>query len=130
MIAKKRSIILYWMLLLVPTVVVAGAAFRFLGYERERMERQAVSSAQERARTIAETLQIAVDTVEENLSVALRAIPPDRLVDTLLAWEAENPLIRNVFVWRPKIGLQYPPIDQSATAEERRFVARYRGLFS
>ena len=127
---KKRALIIYWLLMLIPAVAVCLAAVRLLIHEQERMTRLAQASRQERARSIAETLQITVDTVEDELQQALYEIPASRAVDTLLAWEAANPLIRNVFVWNDTSGLAYPLPGMAATAEERRFVDRFDGLFS
>jgi signal transduction histidine kinase len=68
--------------------------------------------------------------VEVELQQALYEVPGQRLVDTLLEWEATNPLIRNVFVWDGATGLEYPPAGMAATAEERQFTDRFDGLFS
>ncbi len=127
---KKRSIILYWLLLLVPTFVIGVFAFQLLRHEQERMNREMRFSARDRAQAIAETLQITVSAVEDELSEALCRIQGAGLTETILQWERSNPLLRNVFVWKPKAGLQYPIPGVSATSEERRFSARYDALFS
>ncbi len=127
---KKRSIIIYWLLMLIPAVAICLAAGRMLIHEQERITQLARDSRHERARSIAETLQITIDTVEDELQQALYGIPDHRRVDTLLKWEASNPLIRNVFVWDETTGLQYPLSGLAATAEERRFIDRFDGLFS
>ncbi len=126
----KRSIILYWLLLLVPTLAIAVAVFQLLGHEQERIERQALQSARDRAVAIAETMQITIEAVEDDLAEALRSIPLGRLTETLVSWQETNPLVRNAFVWRPKADLLYPVRDSSATSEERQFASRYDGLFS
>jgi signal transduction histidine kinase len=127
---KKRTIILYWLLLLVPTVVVGGAVFQMLRHEQHRIDQQTRFSARDRARAIADTLQITVGAVEDELMKSLRGIEANQLVDTLLSWEKKNPLIRNIFVWVPRSGLQYPKSGVSSTSEERRFMGRYHALFS
>ena len=127
---KKRSIILYWLLLLVPTFVIGIFAFRLIRHEQERIDQEVRFSARDRAQVIAETLQLTVAGVEDGLSEALCGIQGNRLTETLLEWEKGNPLLRNVFVWRPKVGLQYPMPGVSSTSEERRFRARYDALFS
>jgi signal transduction histidine kinase len=126
----RRSVVLYWLLLLVPTLVLSVAVFRLLSREQQRIVHEAASSAQERARAIAEGLLVTIETVEENLTEAMRDIPPERELDTLLVWERENPLVRNVFLWRPLKGLAYPESGRGATAEEKRFASRFEGLFS
>jgi hypothetical protein len=55
---RKRSIILYWLLLLVPTILIGTAAFQLLRHEQERIDQQARFSAQERAQAIGDTLQV------------------------------------------------------------------------
>ena len=127
---KRRFIILYWLLLLIPTLVISVVLFELLRHEQDRIARQAISSARERTETIAETLQVTVESVEDELSVGLRNIPGNKLLPTLQAWEESNPLVRNIFIWTPRKGLQYPPADRSATEEERRFTARYAELFA
>lgn len=127
---KKRSIIIYWLLILIPAFTICLAAGRLLLHEQERITRLDRSSRAERAQTIAETLQITIETVEDELQQALVEIPKTHLVDTLLNWEATNPLIRNVFVWDETAGLEYPLPGMASTAEERRFMDRFDGLFS
>lgn len=127
---RKRAVITYWLLMLIPAVAVCLAASRLLVHEQERIARLGQTSRNERARTIAETLQITVDAVETKLQQALYEIPEDRLADTLLEWEATNPLIRNVFVWDEAAGLEYPLAGVASTAEEREFMDRFDGLFS
>ena len=127
---KKRSIILYWLLMLIPAVAICLAAVKLLVHEQERISRLAQASRLERAGAIAETLRITIATVEHELRQALHDIPGNRLEETLLEWEARNPLIRNVFIWDEVAGLKYPWPGLSATAEERRFLDRFDGLFS
>ena len=127
---RKRWILFYWLLLLVPTTVIGVAAFNLLSHERQRIVEQARDSVEDRARAIAETLQLTVEAVEDELTQALRRIAPEQLETTLAAWQSGNPLVRNAFVWSPRSGLSMPLPGASATAEEGRFMARYSGLFS
>ncbi|MCP4682204.1 MAG: hypothetical protein GY864_07710, partial [Desulfobacterales bacterium] len=127
---NKRLIILYWMLLLIPTIVISISVFHLLGHEQERINHAARSSAMERASSIAETLQVTIDAVEDELTETMFQIPAANLERTLLKWEESNPLVRNIFIWKPEGGLQYPLSGTAATNEERRFVARYMALFS
>ncbi|MCP4692701.1 MAG: HAMP domain-containing histidine kinase [Desulfobacterales bacterium] len=57
-------------------------------------------------------------------------MPAHRLRETLIRWEASNPLVRNVFIWAPGRGLTHPRLEGGATREERRFAARFDPLFS
>ena len=126
----KRSILLYWMLILVPAVVISAAAFRLIYHEQERINGLAVASIEDRTETIGDTLQITVEAVEEELSRALLNIPEDKLQDTLLEWVDTNPLVRNVFIWDENSGLRYPVSGMASTSEERHFISRFDGLFS
>lgn len=127
---NRRTIILYGLILLVPTLVIGVVAFHLLSHEQERIDQAARSSARDRARVIAETLQVTVEAVEDKLAEELRHIPRDRLEQTLLEWEQYNPLARNVFIWQKGFGLQYPRPGRAAVSEEKRFIARYNALFS
>ncbi len=86
--------------------------------------------ARDRARAIAEHLLISIESVEDDLTASLNRIPSGKERETLGTWEQNNPLVRNVFIWKPGAGLQYPESGTSATADERRFVVRYDALFS
>ncbi len=127
---KTRSIIFYWVLLLAPTLIISLAVLRMLSHEQERIDRLARETAADRARAVAESIQISVQAAQNDLAREMDRIPEDKLVETLTAWEETNPLIRNVFVKKPGTGLVYPPKGRAATAEERRFVERYAALFS
>ncbi len=127
---KKRSIFLYWLILFLPTLVIAAGGIVLLRGEEERLAQVERSSARDRARAIAETLQVTVDAVEHDLTEALRQIPSRGMIDALLEWKDTNPLIRNVFVWKPKAGLQFPKPASFTSTEDRRFIARYQALFS
>ncbi|MFC1833449.1 sensor histidine kinase [Thermodesulfobacteriota bacterium] len=126
---NQRAIILYWLLLLVPTLVVGTVAFYLLAHERDRINRLELESIRDRAQVLAESLQITMEAVQEDLTEALYTIPEDRMAQTLSQWEKTNPLVRNVFVWSDKTGLRFPDVE-SATQEEQRFMARYEALFS
>ena len=127
---KKRLIVFYWVLLLVPTLVIGVVLFQLLRHEQDRMNQAARFSARERALAIADTLQITVEAVEDELTETLLRMPEGRLKETLINLEESNPLIRNVFIWDKKSGLTYPGSINGFTGEERRFVARFSSLFS
>lgn len=127
---NRRAIFWYWLLLFVPTLLVGAAAFRLIRHEGERMAVQARSAALDRVRAIADNVRLTVSAVEDELGESLRRIPPDALAETLPAWEKDNPLVRNVFVWDAQRGLLLPSQPNGWTAEERRFVSRYDALFS
>ncbi|MEW6112958.1 MAG: HAMP domain-containing sensor histidine kinase [Thermodesulfobacteriota bacterium] len=126
---KKRSVFLYWGLLLIPTVIIGVAGIRLLSSEQERWDQMERASALERARAIAQGIQLTVEGVQHEITEGLTGIRRQDLLDTLLAWERENPSIRNIFVWQPKVGLKYPIAGEQASAEQMRFMLRYQSLF-
>ncbi len=126
----KRSILLYWLLILIPAIIISSAAFRLLYHEQERINRLSISAVEDRARVIGETLQVTIDAVEDELTNSLLDIPEDYLQTTLLDWEENNPLVRNVFIWNEERGLVYPEEGLASTSEERNFISRFGGLFS
>lgn len=126
----KKSILIFWALFLVPTVIMAAIAFRLLCHEEERLKGAAVLALTERARAVSDTIHLTVQAVQENLTASLLDIDTHSTLNTLTAWRETNPLIRNIFIFKEKISLMYPSDGMSSTPEERRFIARYASLFS
>lgn len=126
---KRRVIILYWLLLLVPTVVISVATVRLLRHEQERMTLQRERVLTARAEVTADHIRLAIRDVEEELLAELRRLDAPDPVPNLVDWQRRHPLIRNVYVWSPKAGLIYPATDATATREERSLAARYAPLF-
>lgn len=127
---RKRTIIIYWCLLIIPSLVIGVSAVRLLRSEQARMIHEKRLTIQERARAVGDTLRLTVGAVQDELTNAMGRISPDRIDETLATWERGNPLIRNVFIWDRARGLIMPPPDGSATSEERLFIRRYRGLIT
>jgi signal transduction histidine kinase len=126
----KRSILIYWLILFIPTLAIGVAAFYLLRHESERMAQAAHTSAYENASVLAETLQTSIVAMEDELSKAMQDIPKDKLQTTLFDWEEHNPLIRNVFIWKPGVGLLYPQPSGPSSSEQARFMTRYNTIFS
>jgi len=127
---RRRSIIIFWLLLLVPTLVVGAAAFKLLRNEQRRINQEVRLSAQDRAHAIGDSLQLTVAAVEDGLTETLKRIPKEKLEETLFSWEERNPLVRSSFIWNQKTGLQKPKPGSFATSEEKRFILRYNLLIS
>lgn len=132
----SRRIFLYWLLLLVPTLVVGGGAIFLLQRERARLARQG-EYAQEasraavatRARLVGETIELIVGDVQAGLLDALAA-EPERGVDALLArWESANPLVRTGFRASSDGRLQRPDA-RSADENGRGFLRRFSGTLA
>jgi len=126
----KRAIIFFWLLLLVPTLLIAAGAMRLIRHEQDRLDAMRVTTAREMGGTLADSLQITIAEIKEELLTSLRAAVPDQLARTLRTWETENYLVRNVFIWDPRRGLQLPDPGAGTTNEEKRFISRYEALFS
>ena len=127
---SKRSIIFFWALFFVPTLIMAAAAFRLLLHEQERINRANVEALTQQAQTIAQTIHLTLEGVRDNLTQSLRNLPADKIKENLLEWERINPLVRNVFIWDKEKKLIYPKQGMASTNEERLFTSRYAGLFS
>ena len=126
---KTGTLVLYWILLLAPAMLLGGWAFRLLGHERERMERQVREAAGLRAEAAAGAVRAAVTLAERELTGMLRALPAGGEEARLAELRETHPLVRNAFVWQRGVGVVYPRAGES-TSEERRFLSRYESLFS
>ncbi len=127
---SKRSIIIFWALFLVPTLILAVVSFELLSHEQERMSRSTQQTLLERAITISETIHLTVEAVQENLTQSLMALDQDQIKKNLIVWEETNPLVRNVFIYHKEKDLEYPAGGMASTDEQRQFIARYDALFS
>ncbi len=125
----KRSIIVFWALFLMPTLIIAGIAFKLLSHEQERINQSAINALSQRAEAISQTIHITIETIQDNLKQSLFDIDQNDLATTLLRWEGTNPLVRNVFIYKNQ-DLEYPVKGMESTLEERRFITRYDALFS
>ena len=126
----KRAIIFFWLLLLIPTLLIAAGAMRLLRHEQARIDALRVTAAREMGGALGDSLQITISEVKAELLASLQAIAPERLEATLGAWVDENYLVRNVFIWDPKRGLRLPSPVRGMTKEEQSFINRFDALFS
>ena len=126
----KRAIIFFWLLLLIPTLLIAAGAMRLLRHEQARIESMRVTAAREMGGALADSLQITISEVKAELLTSLRAVAPEHLEKTLGSWVVENYLVRNVFIWDPDRGLLLPSPEEGTTREERSFINRFEALFS
>ncbi len=127
---NKRSIIIFWALFLVPTLIVAAVAFRLLSHEQDRLHRSAQAALTQQAKTLSETIHLTIEDVQQNLTLSLLALEQKQIKSRLVQWEHTNPLVRNVFIYTKEQGLEYPLDGMASTKEERLFAVRYDALFS
>ncbi len=125
-----RSIIIFWALFLVPTLIMAAVAFKLLSHEQDRITQSAKDALVERTKTISDTIHLTIEAVQENLVQSLLDLDQNQLEKNLVQWEETNPLVRNVFIYRQDGHLDYPVRGMESTKEERQFIARYDALFS
>ena len=126
----KRAIIFFWLLLLIPTLLIAAGALRLLRHEQARIDALRVTAAREMGGALGDSLQITISEIKAELLASLKAIDPGQLEKTLGMWADENYLVRNVFIWDPDRGLMLPSPDRGLTREEQRFTNRFEALFS
>ncbi len=130
LMGSRWIIILFWVMFLLPAVLLAAGAFKLLLMEQDRIVQRSADALADRAAAACESFHFTIEAIEANMTRSLTGIDPDRLEQTLALWEAQNPLVRNVFVYHPGKGLEYPVSGMAATSEERQFAARYAPLFS
>lgn len=105
MTSGSRRVLLYWVLLLLPTLAVGGGVLWLLSREQARLDEQtraAVETRQAavgaRARLIAENVELLVGDVQSGLMSTLREAPAgEKLKGFLRDWQAKNPLVKGTF---------------------------------
>lgn len=128
---KSRAIILYWLLLLVPTLGAGLFMLHLLRNEGQRLAMTEAASLQNKARLLADEIALNVDEAKDGLMNSLRDLPSSNLAASLREWERANPLIRNVFVWDTTArDLVIPERSNGLTGEQTSFVRRYTDLFA
>ncbi len=127
---RTRLIIAAWLLLLVPALLLGVGAWQLLRNESERLQQRDRQAAAERLASVVGNLELAIAEVEDGVMQRLAAFPAANLPELLSNWRAENPLVRNVFIWQSGRGLIFPDPKQPASDAERQFVRRYLPLFS
>ncbi|MDF3057872.1 MAG: two-component sensor histidine kinase [Rariglobus sp.] len=106
MTSGSRRVLLYWVLLLLPTLAVGGGVLWLLGREQARLNEQTRMAAETRreavgarARLIAENVELLVGDVQSGLMTTLREAPVGNAREPFLAeWRKTNPLVRDTFV--------------------------------
>lgn len=127
---NRRYVILYWLLLLIPTLVISAFLFQTLRQERTRIVQAAYETAQDRAQTIAETIRLTTRGVEHTINQALLLMPTENLPAILPGLASTTDLVNHVFIWSPETGLQYPVKGTGPGLDKDRFIERYRPLFT
>ncbi len=102
--APSRRILLYWLLLLLPTLAVGVGALYLLRREQARLDEQAREVAAlrretvaTRARQIAESVELLIGDVQSGLMATLDQAPATGTDEFLNSWGKENALVKSTF---------------------------------
>jgi len=106
MISGSRRVLLYWVLMLLPTLAVGGGVLWLLSREQARLKEQTRAAVEARhaavaarARLIAENVELLVGDVQAGLMTTLREVPVGKGRDGFLDdWQKSNPLVKETFV--------------------------------
>jgi len=130
----SRRITIYWLLLLVPTLVVGGAALQLLRREQARIEMQGAyalearrAAATARARLVVENVELLIGDAQAALLDTLGSEPETDLKEFLAQWQKNNPLVRTAFICTPDGQLLWPEAND-ATDDARGFIRRFGSL--
>ena len=135
MFTGSRRIFLYWLLLLLPTLVVGAGAILLLRREQSRLAersqyadeaRRAAVSA--RARLVVENAELLIGDVQTGLLDTLVAEPAHTLEGFFAEWERTNPFVRTGFLATAGGQLLRPsgsPTDEEGKGFLRRFATRF-----
>lgn len=106
--SARRRVALYWLLLILPAVGVGAGTLWLLQREQARLDEQAavanaarVEAVRERARLIAENMEVLLADVQNLLATTLRDTVPGAEREDLEGLPASNPLVGDVFATRP-----------------------------
>jgi two-component system phosphate regulon sensor histidine kinase PhoR len=134
--STSRRITIYWLLLLLPALVVGFGAIQLLRREQARLAEQTAEATEARraasaarARLIVENVELLVGDVEEGLLDVLAAEPEEDLDGFLARLEKTNPLVRVAFRCSPEGELRRPSAG-SPDEDTRGFVRRFAKRFS
>ncbi len=126
----SRRITLYWLLLLLPTLLVGAAAIGLLRREEQRLARQGEqalgarrAAMEAQTRLMAENVELLIDDVQAGLLETLGAAQSGDVDAVLAQWREVNPLVRGVFRGTSDGEILWPQAA-GANEETRGFVRR------
>ena len=126
---KKTQSIVALLLLTVPTLFIGGLSVYLIRHEQDRLNRQATRDLQFKAAVLAADIGQGITALRQRLLSRLAAFSGDDPTILLMAERNSNPLVRNVFVMDPELGLLYPDRESPSSQEERDFLVRFNRLF-
>ncbi|HEY1107003.1 MAG TPA: HAMP domain-containing sensor histidine kinase [Opitutaceae bacterium] len=127
----SRRIFYYWIMLLLPTLLVGAVAIQLVRREEARLTKQSEiareslrSAAEARAKLIVESSELLVGDVQTLLLDALAEQPSADIALFLAEWQRTNPLVRAAFRARPTGELLWPE-PGIADVKSRNFAQRF-----
>jgi len=110
-----RRVLLFWLLLLLPTLGAGAGAFWLLKREQSRLDALATAASdsrraaiEARARLIVENIELLVGDVQTGLMETLASVPSRQNGAFLDAWERNNPLVLTTFLLSPDLQIIRP----------------------
>jgi signal transduction histidine kinase len=126
---KRSRIIFFWILILLPTLIIGTVSVVLLRHEEDRLAEASDKALRDKAQLVVDDISYVLASLQEGLMETLRETPLNALTETLVAMEAENPLIRNVFICKENGALLLPAPTEILDGEKERFIQRYDSLF-
>lgn len=131
----SRRIFYYWIMLLLPTLLVGAVAIQLVRREEARLTKQSEiareslrSAAEARAKLIVESSELLIGDVQTLLLDTLAEQPSADIALFLAEWQRTNPLVRAAFRARATGELLWPEAE-GADVKSRNFAQRFRALF-
>jgi len=129
MLTRSR-ILLYWLLLLVPTLVLGIWGWQLLVREEERIVQASELARLDRFSLTVENIDLFLDDAKGALIEGLIALPDTDVEATMATWQEDNPLVRQTFIWRPGQALVFPNPDNPGSESARQFLQRFGSLLN
>ncbi|WP_438482064.1 sensor histidine kinase [Oleiharenicola lentus] len=135
MLTASRRIFLYWLLLLLPALVVGAGAIQLLRREQARLvergqyaDEARLAAVTARTRLVVENVELLMGDIQTGLLDTLAAEPAESLLVFLDQWEKTNPFVRTAFIAASEGRLQRP-LSINADEDGRGFIRRFGARF-
>ncbi|MFT5126097.1 MAG: signal transduction histidine kinase [Kiritimatiellia bacterium] len=126
---NRSRITFFWILILVPTLIIGTLSVVLLRHEKDRLAEASAKALRDNGQLVADDIAFVLASLQEGLMETLRETPLNKLKETLVAMEAENPLIRNTFICRENGEILLPAPTEIYGEEKESFIKRYDSLF-
>jgi len=127
---SRRTLILYIVLLFVPTLIVGVAAYSLLWHEKDRLNNALRARSILQAQDLARDLTTSFEAVQHDILLGLSRIPGASLSTALSQIRIQNPLVRHAFSWHPVDGVSFSSANAFTKEPQERVARRYRDLLT